>query len=52
MAPRDAIRDELDRMTEEEVIEPVTEPTSWVSSIVTVKKRNNKVRICIATLKT
>ena len=47
MALRDAIRDELDRMTEEGIIEPVTEPTPWVSSMVNVRKQNNKVWTCI-----
>ena len=31
----------------EGVVEPVTEPTPWVSSMVAVRKKNNKVRICI-----
>ncbi|XP_062519180.1 uncharacterized protein K02A2.6-like [Corticium candelabrum] len=47
VALRDAIRDELDRMTEEGIIEPVTEPTPWVSSMVNVRKQNNKVWTCI-----
>ena len=44
---RDAIQEELARMTTDGAITPVTEPTAWVSSMVTVKKKNGKVRICI-----
>ena len=47
VALKDAIRNELDSITQGGVIEPVTEPTPLVSSMVTVRKQNNKVQICI-----
>lgn len=51
---RQAVKDELARMEENGVIEPVTEPTEWVHPMVVVKKENKTndarkpaVRICI-----
>ena len=41
------MKEELARLTTEEVITPVTEPTAWVSAMVAVKKKNEKVGICI-----
>lgn len=29
------------------IIKKVTEPTDWVSSLVLVKKSNNKIRVCL-----
>lgn len=46
VAMRIKIKDELDRMQQIGVIEPVQKPTEWVSSMVTVEKPN-KLRICI-----
>ena len=43
----DTVKKELDAMVENKVIAPVTEPTQWVSSMVVVQKRNNKIRICL-----
>ena len=40
-----AVKSELDAMVEKQVIVPVTEPTPWVSSMVVVQKKNNKLRI-------
>ena len=42
-----AVRNELDRMIENDVIEKVTEPTEWCSAMVPVTKKNGKVRICV-----
>ena len=47
VALREAVKEELARLTTERVITPVTEPTAWVSAIVAVKKKNGNVRICI-----
>ena len=47
VAIRKAIKEELDRLVKEGVVESVTQPTPWVSSMVAVRKKNNKVRICI-----
>ena len=41
------LKDELDRLEKLQVIEKVTEPTEWLSSLVTVKKPNGKLRLCI-----
>ncbi|CAI6364864.1 unnamed protein product [Macrosiphum euphorbiae] len=41
------LRKELDNMCYLKVIERIASPTSWVSSIVIVKKKNNKLRICL-----
>ena len=38
---------ELQRLTELEIIEPVSKPTQWVSSMVTAPKSNGDIRICI-----
>lgn len=38
---------ELQRLVEKDVIEPVSEPTNWVSGLALVVKKNGKLRICI-----
>jgi len=43
----DKLESELDDMVKMKVIEKVDAPTSWVNSIVIVKKKNNKLRICL-----
>ncbi|XP_037828511.1 uncharacterized protein K02A2.6-like [Lucilia sericata] len=43
----DKLKNELKRMTELNVIEPISEPTEWVSSIVIVSKPNGSLRICL-----
>ncbi len=45
-ALRPKIQEELNRMEKLDVITPVTTPTEWVSSLVTVVKPN-KIRLCI-----
>ena len=39
------LKEELDKMTEQEIITPVTAPTPWVSSMVVIPKPNGKLRI-------
>ena len=46
-ALREDVKDELTRMVGDGIIAPVTEPTRWVSSMIAVKKNNNKLRICL-----
>ena len=47
VAVRARLKEELDRMTEQQIIAPVTAPTSWVGSIVVIPKPNGKLRICL-----
>ena len=47
VAIRDSVKAELDRLCREDIIEPVTEPSSWISALLVVVKPNNKLRICI-----
>ncbi|XP_071842713.1 uncharacterized protein [Apostichopus japonicus] len=44
---KDDIKKELDDMVSMGVIEPITEPTDWVSSIVYCRKPNGKWRVCL-----
>lgn len=46
-AIRDDTKAELDRLEERGIITKVTTPTAWVSSMVAVRKKNGKVRVCI-----
>ena len=41
------VKEELNRMIRLDVIEPVTEPTDWVSQIVVARKPNGKLRMCL-----
>ncbi|XP_044179125.1 uncharacterized protein K02A2.6-like [Acropora millepora] len=41
------VESELQRLTELEIIEPVSKPTQWVSSMVTAPKSTGDIRICI-----
>ena len=47
IALHDKLKSELDRMIKLDVIEPVSEPTEWVNSLVTVEKPNGKLRVCL-----
>lgn len=48
VALRDKVKAELRRMENLDVIEKVTEPRQWVSSMVTVwKPKKQKIRICM-----
>ena len=46
IAIKDRLHEELQRLTKLEIITPVTTPTPWVSSLVTVVKPD-KLRICL-----
>ncbi|PFX14755.1 Retrovirus-related Pol polyprotein from transposon opus [Stylophora pistillata] len=41
------LREELQRMEKLGVIKKCTEPTAWVHGLVVVKKKNNKLRVCM-----
>ncbi|CAB4026344.1 Hypothetical predicted protein, partial [Paramuricea clavata] len=41
------LKEELQRMVELNVIEPVENPTEWVNALVIVSKPNGKLRICL-----
>lgn len=41
------VKSELDRMQKMGIIEPVTEPTDWVSQMVMVGKKDGSLRICL-----
>lgn len=47
VAVRDKIEAELQRLTADGVIAPITEPTPWVSALLVVAKSNGSLRICI-----
>ena len=44
---KEQVRQELQRMVNDGVIEPVSEPSPWISALLVVKKPREKVRICI-----
>ena len=41
------LKEELQRMVDLNVIEPVEKPTEWVNALVIVSKPNGKLRICL-----
>jgi hypothetical protein len=44
---REKVEMEIKKMLEEDLIEPVSQPTAWISPIVPVpKKGSNEIRIC------
>ena len=45
LALKDKLQAELHRLTELQIIEPVSKPTQWVSSMVTAKKPNGDIWI-------
>ena len=47
VAMRDQVKRELDNLVKCGILAPVTEPTDWVSSMVCVRKKNGRVRICL-----
>lgn len=44
---KDTVKNELDAMCRDGIIEPVTEPSAWISALLVVRKANGKVRICL-----
>lgn len=47
LALKDQVKTELDRMEKLDMVEKQAEPTDWVNRMVTVKKPNKNLRICI-----
>ena len=47
VAVREKLKSELERMTAQNIIAPVTTPTPWVSSLVVVPKKDGKLRLCL-----
>ena len=47
IAMKDKLKNELERLQKLGVIQRVTYPTEWISSMVVVNKANNKIRLCI-----
>lgn len=47
MALRAKIKETLDELHSSGVIEPVTKPTPWISSMLAVSKKNGKIRVCL-----
>ncbi|KAK9746914.1 hypothetical protein QE152_g5742 [Popillia japonica] len=41
------VKEKLDKMVEERIIVPVTEPTDWVHPIVIAPKSNGDIRVCM-----
>ena len=46
---RDQVKDELDRLCREDIIEPVTEASPWISALMVAVKPNSKLRLCVDT---
>jgi len=44
---RDRVQLELKKLTDQGVIQPVTEPTPWVSALLIASKRDVGLRLCI-----
>lgn len=47
VALKSLLKDELRKLQEMEIIVPITGPTPWVSNMVTVKKPNGQLQICL-----
>lgn len=47
VALRRKVKEALEDLEQQEVIAPVTSPTAWISSMVTVLKKNGKLHICL-----
>lgn len=43
----DKVKAELERMVENDIIRPVTEPTEWCAAMVPVPKKSGAIRICV-----
>ncbi|KAK7098152.1 hypothetical protein V1264_002510 [Littorina saxatilis] len=46
-AMKSKVEAELNKLTKEEIIAPVEEPTSWCSRMVVATKKSGKMRVCI-----
>ena len=47
IALKESLKQELDRYVNMGILEPVEEPTTWVSGIAVAKKKSGALRICI-----
>ena len=47
LAIEDAVKEELDRLVEKDMLVPVTEPTKWISQMAVVHRPSGKLCICI-----
>ena len=47
VAFRECLQETLDDLVQQDILAPVTEPTSWVNSMVVVPKKDGKLRICL-----
>ena len=47
VALREQLKQTLDDLEQQEIVAPVTAPTTWVNSMVVVPKKNGKLRICL-----
>jgi hypothetical protein len=46
-AIKEQVRCELDRLCKDDIIEPVKEPSEWISALMVTRKPDGRVRICI-----
>ena len=47
VAIQDQLKCTLEDLTRQNIIQPVTEPTPWISSMVIITKKNGTLRICL-----
>ena len=47
VAIRAKLKEALEELEEQNIVTPVTTPTPWISSLVTVQKKSGKLRICL-----
>ena len=47
MAIRDQLKDTLTQLRKQEIIQPMTEPTAWINSMMVVPKKNGSLQICL-----
>ena len=47
VAIREKLKETLDEMVKSDIITPVEEPTEWISSMVAVTKKDDRLRICL-----
>jgi hypothetical protein len=44
---KQTVKIELEAMCRDGIIEPVTEPSAWISALLVVRKPNGKIRVCM-----
>ena len=47
VALRERVEETLNEMSDKDIIEPVTKPTEWISSMVVVTKKSGQLRLCL-----